>query len=973
MKQHPTTWIWMKGQREAVDCHLLMRKSFTLAGKPTGGHLEIGASDQYRLFINGHLVGDGPARSEVPNIYVDRYEFRELPLRKGENVVAVLVHNTMMPQHGQSLCPGGVWLELECAINRTRFKLTTDSSWRVSQAPQYAKPAPRRFFAVGFNENYHTALEPKNWSNTGFDDRSWEKAVEVETSFFKNLIPRQVPRVVFEYWKPVHIRRSGKIGKPDGIHGLAFNRCVDLKPGKEATFTTFLYSDKVRKGMFRYGADHWSRVSLNGTQLWEQGSPTHRYPSHMEKIAETYQRKSYAHGQRLEDYTGMVYGNGIRMEPPGSPEKIKTEKAVTLKRGWNEIRVWMYRPDLAYGFELCFIDPEKWTPLPTTASATQDLRSPGTWSLLPAGKNTKPRLVKTLDADIRPWLEPSHLAEWDRQTGSRKPPRGAKSLLATYKKPGSLVLEPGAFIEFQLPADGSGFIDVEMSGPKGALVDVSISEAQTPGGRMRAMYNGLWQSDRVTLSGKRDHWQSFDRRSGRYLSICVRHATGPVEIRRFGLRAQKYPADREGTFQCSDWVFNRMWEAGAASVRASSFDIVEDCPTREKAQWEQDTYIRMFLMGVLWGDLRMSAKGIREFSEDQKADRWARPCVPSGYGDKLVEGCFLLPMWIMDHYRLSGDFSILKDSFQAVENLLGYTKSLKDKFGFPRPLPDPRNIIYIDYTMLPTGRCGDTIAVMQCHYVIALEEGARQADLLGQPEKAALWRREAGIMRDKIREYFWVGEKGLFVDGLLKGRPGGTFNAITNYWMLLSGVATPEQEKKILAHLWPEPTRENLAHWPRGESPYSKFFTSEALLRRGLWQQTFTSWRGYYGHMLRHPESWCVPEMWSRQWSLKEPIPRNSLVHAYGIGPMAHLAYYVAGVRPLEGSPGDILWEPMPGDLAWLKATLPITGTGHMVGVAWTTNPSGGRHLVLQRPRGMTVRASDKYLAPGDRMTILDG
>ena len=51
-------------------------------------------------------------------------------------------------------------------------------------------------------------------------------------------------------------------------------------------------------------------------------------------------------------------------------------------------------------------------------------------------------------------------------------------------------------------------------------------------------------------------------------------------------------------------------------------------------------------MAILWGDLRMSAKGIREFSEDQKPDRWARPCNPSRYGDKLVEGCFLLPMRI---------------------------------------------------------------------------------------------------------------------------------------------------------------------------------------------------------------------------------------------------------------------------------------------------------------------------------------
>jgi hypothetical protein len=415
-----------------------------------------------------------------------------------------------------------------------------------------------------------------------------------------------------------------------------------------------------------------------------------------------------------------------------------------------------------------------------------------------------------------------------------------------------------------------------------------------------------------------------------------------------------------------------MWDAGAATVKASSFDLVEDCPTREKAQWQQDTYIRMFLMAVLWGDLRMSAKGIREFSEDQKADRWARPCVPSGYGDKLVEGCFLLPMWIMGHYRLSGDRTVLLDSFAAVKNLLGYAASLKDRLGFPRPIPDPRNIIYIDYSMAPAQHRGDTIGVMQCHYVIALEEGARQAELLGDPEQAARWRSEASSVRTNIRKRFWVEKKGLFADGLVKGKPGATFSAVTNYWMLLSEVATPAQEKSILDDLWPEPARENLTHWDRGESPYSKFFTSEALLRRGLWRQVFASWRGYYGSMLSHPEAWCVPEMWDRKWSLSKPIPRNSLVHAYGIGPMAHLIFYVAGIRPADDPVRGFLWEPMPGDLAHLKASIPIVGSDEMIAVSWKTGSSGGRHLLLRRPRGVAIQACDKYLAAGDQMTIRD-
>lgn len=964
----------MKGRRETVDSHILMRKSFPLSGAPSSGHLHIAASDQYRLFVNGRWVGDGPARSEVPNAYVDRYALHELHLRRGENVIALLLHNTMMPQHGQSLCPGGVWLELECRRGRSAVRVATDSSWRVIAAPHYAKPAPRRFFPVGFNEHYLADLEPRGWTELGFDDRAWSRAVKVESSFFRNLIPRPVPRLTFEFWKPVLIRRRGTVGPLDGIHGLAFRRCRRPRAPKEATFHTSVYSDKDRPAIFRFGSDNWSRVLLNGRLIWEQGEPTNSYVGHLDKIRESIIPRSFAHGQRLEDYTGMVYGNGLRMEPAASRESAPAEKPVALRRGWNRLDVWVYRPDLAYGFELCFLEPEKRTRIKTIASSTRDSGRVETWSVHTGTPGASPRLVETAPGDMRPWLEPSHLADWDEQRETRRPPQGARSILSSSAQPGAMVLTPGEFVEFQLQADGTGFLELDVSGPKGAVVEATISEAQTRirNGRIRSIYNGLWQTDRIVLSGRRDRWHSFDRRSGRYLALCIRHATGPVTVHRFGLRTQHYPADREGSFQCSDAVFNRMWEAGAATVKASSFDLVEDCPTREKAQWLQDTYIRMFLLAVLWGDLRMSAKGIREFAEDQKPDRWSRPCVPSGYGDKLVEGCFLLPMWVMDHYRLSGDRTVLEDSFQGVKNLLGYARSLKDRIGFPRPDPDPRNIIYIDYSMLPTARCGDTIGVMQCHYVIALEESARQAELLGQPGQAAAWREEAVRMRDLIRRYFWVEKAGLFSDGIREGKSGGTFNAITNYWMLLSNTATPEQEKRILGRLWHSPRRENLAHWPRGESPYSKHYVSEVLLRRGLWMQTFAMWRGFYGNMLRHPESWCVPEMWNRKWPLKEPIPRNSLVHAFGIGPMAHLALYVAGVRPLSHQPTRLLWEPMPGDLSWLKARLPLVGSNDMLSVEWKSRPSGGRTLVLRRPRGIEVRASERFLSPGDRMKILD-
>jgi Bacterial alpha-L-rhamnosidase 6 hairpin glycosidase domain len=955
-------WIWMPRRRKDVDCHLLFRREFRLTAKPTEAALRITASDQYRLYVNGRLVGDGPARGEIPTAYVDEYPLADLPLKAGTNCIAVLAHNTMMPQHGQSLVPGGLWVNFTCRAGSGRaVHVASDASWRVAPAAWFTKPAPRRFFAVGFNEKVNFADELRTWTRAGFDDLAWASAVVVNDRPYRQLIDRPIPLFRFESWHPATIRRHGTTGPLDGVWGLAFEQCGKRPRGNEAVFGTYVYSDRARTIDVGFGCDNWARVRLNGRVVWQQGRPDAGFVNHLE-----YDR---------DKYDGMVHGNGHRHEPGSSRNASEPRsRAVRLKRGWNRLTVWLWRPATAYGFEGAFLNPRTGEPFPVRCSATRDTGDANTWMMLAAEDSTieTGRPVATTVDDVRPYLEPSHLADWDRQTETARPPRGAASFLAKARGKGPMILQSGEFIEFALPADGVGFIDLELRGPAGTLVDVTIGEAQTAldHGRIRSLYNGLWQTDRLVLDGRWNHWLSFDRRAGRYLAVCVRDGSGPVEVRRFALRSQHYPVARPGRFACSDPTLTRMWDVGARTVDAATFDVSEDCPTREKAQWGGDTYLRMFEIAYLWGDVQLSAKAAREFAADQKADRWSRPMVPSGYGDKLVEYCFLLAPWIWYQYLFDGDLALVRDTFAGVENLLSYADGLADRRGFARQGDPKRNHIYIDYSMQPYPRCGDTIGMMQAAYVMALESGADLADLLGKDDLAGAWRGRAEHVRLQTRRHFWVDRRGLYADGIRGGKPGGTFSAVTNYWMMLAGISTPEQDDRILARLWHDDGSENMDFWNRGESPYSKFFMSEALLERGLWQKTFAMWRGYYGSMLRHPEALSAFEMWRRDIPHDRPMPGNSLVHPFAIGPMAHLASYVAGIKPLGPGFDGLLWQPMPGDLDWMDAEFPLVGRDDTVKVTMKRDTTGGRRLVLQRPSDLEVMSLDTFLAPGDSMVV---
>jgi len=949
-------WIWLPGSRLAPDCHVLMRRTFELSAAPADASLLVTAGDQYRLYVNGRHVGDGPARSEVPLAYYDTYTSDELGLRKGRNVIALLVHSSMVAQHGQSLVPGGAWADLRYRPRRGRTThVVTDAKWRVSEAPWFTKPAPRRFFPVGFNEWIDFGCQLRGWTKADFDDSAWQAAEVVPNEHYSQLAPRPMPRLRFDPWKPVQIRRHGNVAPLAGVFGLSFARCEDPPTGREVTFATFVHSDRKQKARFDFGCDNWARLRLNDELIWEQGRPDASAASRAVR--------------QWQDYDGMTHGQGHRFEP-GRSRGAQSEygQVVVLHRGWNAVRVWLWRPETAYGFELTFLNADTGLPLPTTCSAAQDAATDNTWLRLKAEDSPlEDGTPVVTQGDVRPWLEPSHLADWDHQQEGTKPPKGAGALLAKPRGKTPLLLKAGQFIEYQLPADGAGFIDVELRGPKGTVVDVTISEAQTREGRIRSLYNGLWQTDRLILDGRWSRWLSLDRRAGRYLSLCVRQSTGPVEVRGLGLLSQHYPVQRPGTFTCSDETFTRMWQAGAATVDASTFDLIEDCPTREKAQWAGDAFIRLYLMAWLWGDVTLSANAIREFARDQKPDRWHRAMVPCGFRDVLVDTCFLLPRWTLDHYRCSGDLSVVEDAFEGIRNLFVCAEAHRDRRGFVKP--GKGNTVYVDYTMPPVSRCGDTIGALQAQYLMALDAAVHLADIMHEKLLGRRWRLQSNRLRHRIQERFWVQDEGLFADGLRKGQPGGTFTAVTNYWMLFAGVPTAEQEAAMLKRLWPRSNRETMSLWSRGESPYSKFFVSEALLSRGLWRQAFAHWRAYYGTMLKHPDAWSVFEMWQRDWSLQEPVPRNSLVHAFGIGPLAHLACYVAGVRPLRPAFAEIIWEPMPGDLEWFKARLPLAGRDDMLEVEMA--PDGeGRRLTLRVPPDITVHASERHLNPTDTLIL---
>jgi len=171
---HPSArWIWDGGVDRPVDAYRLFRQTFHLKDPPERARLRITADAEYRLFVNGAYAGRGPAPNPPAHVSVDELDVAR-HLRRGENVLAVVVYHLGIPSFPRVLGRAGLLAQLDLPGQR----IVTDSAWRWRDA--WWEPTGERFSPFReFTEHLDGRREPVGWSAPGFNDNSWKLAVEL--------------------------------------------------------------------------------------------------------------------------------------------------------------------------------------------------------------------------------------------------------------------------------------------------------------------------------------------------------------------------------------------------------------------------------------------------------------------------------------------------------------------------------------------------------------------------------------------------------------------------------------------------------------------------------------------------------------------------------------------------------------------------------------------------------------------------
>jgi alpha-L-rhamnosidase len=168
---HPTAPL-----REPLVLHF--RRTLDLAAVPTSYPVRVSADNRFILFVNGHRVGDGPARADLAHWRYERFDLAPF-LQPGKNLIAATVWHF------------GVYAPVAQMSDRTAFLLESEASgdssistpkdWLVEQ-DSGQRPLDRTsvtlktYMAAGPGEQINAALYDWAWQDPAAPGPNWVPA-----------------------------------------------------------------------------------------------------------------------------------------------------------------------------------------------------------------------------------------------------------------------------------------------------------------------------------------------------------------------------------------------------------------------------------------------------------------------------------------------------------------------------------------------------------------------------------------------------------------------------------------------------------------------------------------------------------------------------------------------------------------------------------------------------------------------------
>lgn len=878
-------WIWDASDRLSDHYYLKAKRAFRLGTKdwlraqvPGASSLKITADAYYQVWLNGVVLGHGPAKSPQGERMVDAYDIGQW-LATGENTLEVLVLSLGSGTMNYSLGEAGLIFEIQLP----GASIPSDERTMVQRDAQRKRRTVRRWIMPNIED-----ISPQRGSTR------WEAAREVSKDC--RLLPRPVRLASRHPLVPQRIVAHEVVKLPEFICSFR------TKP-------YLVLSDQVRRcNIFETPAyivtDLISEEDQTITWLPAPGGARWYFEDRLIGVS-----------------------SGWTRDEPGAPKVL-----LKLKKGANRL-VGVHGNDHFSETHLAAYAPKSLT--------VRNPLGAGGFQVIPTTRDAVEQCGQRLGKDLSQRIAAGALPRMNSQDtcpGTNFHDLVANATTLEKKSNSFLRTNLGWKL---LPATGNtairlvvdlgtvqnGWLAFKCFGQMGSTLIFSLVEAVDQGTPFTLNWPGpVNNSLRYEL---RDGWQSFESffaYGGRYLVIHHQgeHSVSLASVEMLSANCGNLP---QGSFQSDHSMLNAIYALCEQTLISSTDDTLTDCPTYEAVNWNFDNRLGTMSDLVTMRNIPLLRNTIEQYARDPQYPGLVRSHTPSAWDNRIPAFSFHWILLCREFYEHTGDLGFLKTVFPQVARGLHEALQMIEPGGLMLwpAAEDPWHIIDWHPGRDDHGR--PFVSAEQALFVGALEAGAV---LSGGSEQSRIWLDAAQRLRRAIHSRFWVASRDAYADSIHQdGSISSVSSQASNAALAFYGVGSPAWRKRLLRRL----TKEGGDLLPIG-SPMGLFYVLEFLDLHGEVEAIFATILRKWSQMIEAGDKTAwehFPEHENKRF------PTRSRCHPFSTYILKYFRKYLLGIEPVGVGMKEFRFQPRPPAMVKkVQGALP-TADGS-IRVSWQRN-----------------------------------
>ena len=448
-------------------------------------------------------------------------------------------------------------------------------------------------------------------------------------------------------------------------------------------------------------------------------------------------------------------------------------------------------------------------------------------------------------------------------------------------------------------------------------------------------------------------WSPLTWRGFRYVSVT---ASDSIIFKSISAINRHYDYNNEGSFECSDPLLNKIYEAGVFTLKLCAQDTYMDTPWREQTQYIAGD--SRFLQKYAYYPFGLSSEYLMRYNilSGAWSQRWStdgaiRSRYPTDYLTGPKTSVYLFDyeleyvIMLGEYYQYFGKADLLKQVYPNLKKLMAYfEKFVGNEHGLLAKVP---GWIVLDHPDTYPMDQKDEITGLNCLYYGALQQAAFIAkNIAGDPQQAVAWTKKAENLKANIKKYLWSPEKKLFADCYGSEK----YSQQAQVYALMYGLVDPAERASVI---------EKVTEMGRNsEQSFSYYLLYSTFDQKPQWSLDFI--RKYWGEQMRSP---LFNGSWHEAWDIAHwPGEVATSSHAWCSGPTALLPQKVLGVEPVAEGWKSFSVKPNPCNLKWAKGIVP-TAYGN-IAVDWKKNENDTFRLYVLVPEKTTAEIAIPATGP---------